>query len=151
MEALTKDYPVFDCDAHVTESPEMWNYLSASEKELVKNAFWPQGAHVLVNGNTLTPANWGHGRAGEGAAPKEGRRPNVLEVAGPGVTKPLLRKLYTMNLSNEQIDYIEQTGAPTALMELAYRLAVDDSDYVNGVTLFVDGGMTLYPEFASGG
>lgn len=30
-------------------------------------------------------------------------------------------------------------------------LASDDSDYVNGVTLYVDGGMTLYPEFARGG
>jgi glucose 1-dehydrogenase len=30
-------------------------------------------------------------------------------------------------------------------------LASDESDYVNGITLFVDGGMTLYPEFARGG
>jgi glucose 1-dehydrogenase len=28
---------------------------------------------------------------------------------------------------------------------------VDDSDYVHGVTLFVDGGMTLYPGFETGG
>ena len=29
--------------------------------------------------------------------------------------------------------------------------ASDDSDYVVGATLFVDGGMTLYPGFATGG
>lgn len=27
----------------------------------------------------------------------------------------------------------------------------DDSDYIHGQTIFVDGGMTLYPEFARGG
>jgi glucose 1-dehydrogenase len=30
-------------------------------------------------------------------------------------------------------------------------LASDNADYVNGQTIFVDGGMTLYPEFADGG
>jgi glucose 1-dehydrogenase len=30
-------------------------------------------------------------------------------------------------------------------------LASDHADYVNGTTLFVDGGMTLYPSFADGG
>ncbi|GHB81603.1 SDR family oxidoreductase [Persicitalea jodogahamensis] len=30
-------------------------------------------------------------------------------------------------------------------------LASDESDYVNGETLYIDGGMTLYPEFADNG
>ncbi|MGL4460921.1 MAG: SDR family oxidoreductase [Planctomycetia bacterium] len=30
-------------------------------------------------------------------------------------------------------------------------LASDDADYVTGISLFVDGGMTLYPGFAAGG
>lgn len=33
----------------------------------------------------------------------------------------------------------------------AVWLASDDSEYVQGITLYVDGGMTLYPEFAGGG
>jgi glucose 1-dehydrogenase len=42
-------------------------------------------------------------------------------------------------------------GVPEDIGKAAVWLASDDSDYVNGQTLFVDGGMTLYPEFARGG
>ena len=40
---------------------------------------------------------------------------------------------------------------PDDIGRSAVWLASDDSDYVHGQTLFVDGGMTLYPEFARGG
>jgi glucose 1-dehydrogenase len=42
-------------------------------------------------------------------------------------------------------------GEPEDIGRVAVWLASDDSDYVVGATLFVDGGMTLYPGFATGG
>jgi len=42
-------------------------------------------------------------------------------------------------------------GEPEDIARAAVWLASDDSDYVVGTTLFVDGGMTLYPGFATGG
>lgn len=39
-------------------------------------------------------------------------------------------------------------GVPEDVGKVAAWLASDDADYVNGTTIFVDGGMTLYPEFA---
>ena len=42
-------------------------------------------------------------------------------------------------------------GEPEDIGRAAIWLASDDSDYVVGTTLFVDGGMTLYPGFADGG
>jgi glucose 1-dehydrogenase len=45
----------------------------------------------------------------------------------------------------------QRVGEASDIGAAAAWLASDDSDYVNGITLFVDGGMTLYPEFARGG
>lgn len=42
-------------------------------------------------------------------------------------------------------------GEPEDIARAAVWLASDDSDYVVGTTLFVDGGMTLYPGFSTGG
>jgi glucose 1-dehydrogenase len=42
-------------------------------------------------------------------------------------------------------------GEPEDIAKAAVWLASDDSDYVVGASLLVDGGMTLYPEFREGG
>lgn len=42
-------------------------------------------------------------------------------------------------------------GAPEDVAKAAVWLASDESDYMTGTTLFIDGGMTLYPGFADNG
>jgi glucose 1-dehydrogenase len=45
----------------------------------------------------------------------------------------------------------KRIGEPDDIAQAAVWLASEASDYVTGATLFVDGGMTLYPGFATGG
>jgi glucose 1-dehydrogenase len=42
-------------------------------------------------------------------------------------------------------------GEPDDIGRVVAWLVSDDADYIHGQTIFVDGGMTLYPEFARGG
>src|SRR5580704_6881006 len=45
----------------------------------------------------------------------------------------------------------QRIGEPDDIGKAAVWLCSDDSDYVNGASLFVDGGMTLYPGFTTNG
>ena len=44
-----------------------------------------------------------------------------------------------------------RVGEPDDIGRVAAWLVSDDADYIHGASLFVDGGMTLYPGFAAGG
>jgi glucose 1-dehydrogenase len=74
---------------------------------------------------------------------------------GPGaIQTPINRDAWetpaALNALLKLIPY-GRIGLPEDIGKAAVWLASDDSDYVHGQTLFVDGGMTLYPEFANGG
>jgi glucose 1-dehydrogenase len=59
-------------------------------------------------------------------------------------TPEALNKLLTL------IPY-NRIGQPGDVGKLAAWLASDDSDYITGATIFIDGGMTLYPGFSTNG
>jgi glucose 1-dehydrogenase len=45
---------------------------------------------------------------------------------------------------------MKRVGKPAEVAAAAAWLASDESSYVTGITMFVDGGMTLYPSFEGG-
>jgi glucose 1-dehydrogenase len=45
----------------------------------------------------------------------------------------------------------KRIGEPEDVGRVAAFLASDEADYINGASIFVDGGMTLFPGFATGG
>ncbi|MEZ5583457.1 MAG: SDR family oxidoreductase [Candidatus Competibacteraceae bacterium] len=59
----------------------------------------------------------------------------------------------TPEAHNELLKLIpyKRIGEPEEIGRVAVWLASDYSDYITGATLYVDGGMTLYPGFETGG
>jgi glucose 1-dehydrogenase len=65
------------------------------------------------------------------------------------VEKITSQEIYERTLLNLIPD--RRIGEVEDCARAAVWLASDDSDYVHGAVLYLDGGMTLYPEFAHGG
>ncbi len=81
-------------------------------------------------------------------------RIRVNSIAPGAIKTPINRKSWeTPEAAESLIKLIPwgRIGDPMDIGAAAVWLASDESDYVHGTTLFVDGGMTLYPGFASGG
>jgi glucose 1-dehydrogenase len=78
-----------------------------------------------------------------------------INSIGPGAIKtPINNEAWeTPEAAKELLKLIpyKRIGETEDIGKAAVWLASEDSDYVHGITLFVDGGMTLYPGFASNG
>jgi glucose 1-dehydrogenase len=74
---------------------------------------------------------------------------------GPGAIRtPINRPAWeTPEAYRELLKLIpyKRIGEPEAIARAAVWLASDEADYITGTTLFIDGGMTLYPGFKAGG
>jgi glucose 1-dehydrogenase len=85
-------------------------------------------AHLRIRVNSISP----------GAI----RTPmNVEKLTSPEMFDRVLLKL----IPNKRI------GEPEDIAQVAVWLASDQSDYVIGTTIYIDGGMTLYPGFIGAG
>lgn len=82
------------------------------------------------------------------------RRIRVNGIAPGAIRTPINTAAWSTTKAYDQLMTLvpyNRIGEPDDIARAVLWLASDDSDYVVGTTLFVDGGMTLYPGFAKGG
>jgi glucose 1-dehydrogenase len=83
--------------------------------------------------------------------------PHKIRVVsiGPGaIQTPINKSAWdTPDALNKLLTLIpyNRIGEPDDIGKLATWLASDEADYITGTTIFMDGGMTLYPGFADNG
>src|SRR5258708_37134017 len=104
---MTKNFPAFDRDAHVTEPPWLWerakDWLTKDEYEALKTTIWfdKKSDQLIVNGKA---------GAGIGSQRIHGTpgTVNVLSLAGPGLKHDIQRALNVRNLNRETTLTAEQ-------------------------------------------
>ena len=113
---MTKDFATFDCDAHVTEPPLIWEraaeFLTRDELAALRSTIWwdNESQQLIVNGR----AGVGIGSQRRGGIPGTMR---VISNAGPGVKHDIQRALNVRNLKSgtaltqEQVGYIDFAGS----------------------------------------
>ncbi len=82
------------------------------------------------------------------------KRIRVNAIAPGAIRTPINTKAWDTKEAYDQLMTLVpygRIGEPEDIARAAVWLASDHSDYVVGTTLFVDGGMTLYPGFSTGG
>jgi glucose 1-dehydrogenase len=81
-------------------------------------------------------------------------RIRVNSIAPGAIRTPINTSAWSTDKAYDQLMTLvpyKRIGEPVDIARAVVWLASDDSDYVVGTTLFVDGGMTLYPGFTEGG
>jgi uncharacterized protein len=114
---MTKNFATFDCDAHVSEPPWLWDRArdSLSQRELtaLEETMWfdSESRQLIVNGKAGVGAiTW------QSIGGKAGTL-NLLSVAGPGLKHDIQRTLNVRNLhrktalSQDQAEYLDHKGA----------------------------------------
>jgi predicted TIM-barrel fold metal-dependent hydrolase len=100
---MTKSFPVFDCDAHVNDPEQIWEYVPADKKDLVRRTYWRNDDEGWINGTTRVMA---------GGSGEFGGMYNPICIAGPQMNKKIMRKLISMvPLTPDQRDYVRHQGA----------------------------------------
>ncbi len=82
------------------------------------------------------------------------RKIRVNAIAPGAIRTPINRSAWETPESRKDLLRLipyERIGEPEDIAHAAVALASDLMDYVVGATLYVDGGMTLYPGFSTGG
>jgi glucose 1-dehydrogenase len=78
----------------------------------------------------------------------------VNSIAPGAIRTPINKKVWDNPEAYRELMRLipsQRIGEPDEIGRVAAWLASDDADYVQGATIFVDGGMTLYPGFETGG
>jgi len=78
-----------------------------------------------------------------------------VNSVAPGAVRTLINQQAwdTSGAYQSLLDLIPygRIGKPEDVARLVVWLASDESDYIQGTTIVIDGGMTLYPGFSTGG
>jgi glucose 1-dehydrogenase len=81
-------------------------------------------------------------------------RIRVNAISPGAIRTPINKEAWSTPAAYEKLMKLvpyKRIGEPEDIGRAAVWLASDESDYVTGTTLYVDGGMTLYPGFEAGG
>ena len=81
-------------------------------------------------------------------------RIRVNSIAPGAIQTPINMEAWETETARKELLKLipyNRIGLPEDIGRAAVWVASDESDYVHGITLFVDGGMTLFPGFATGG